>query len=86
MKLSPSLIASKEDKRRLIALLRAEEKLGGYHIQFNVVKRETLLQALESPQEYQDLLVRVAGYSAYFVELRREAQTMIIDRTENTAW
>jgi formate C-acetyltransferase len=86
MKLAPSLIAAKEDKQNLIALLRAEGKLGGYHIQFNVVKRETLLQALETPQEYQDLLVRVAGYSAYFVELRKEAQALIIDRTENAAW
>jgi formate C-acetyltransferase len=86
MKLAPSLIASKEDKQNLIALLRAEGKLGGYHVQFNVVKRETLLQALETPTEYQDLLVRVAGYSAYFVELRKDAQNMIIDRTENAAW
>jgi formate C-acetyltransferase len=86
MKLAPSLIASKEDKQKLIALLRAEGRLGGYHVQFNVVKRETLLRALETPQEYQDLLVRVAGYSAYFVELRKEAQNMIIDRTENAAW
>jgi pyruvate formate-lyase/glycerol dehydratase family glycyl radical enzyme len=86
MKLSPSLIASKEDKRKLIALLRAEGKLGGYHIQFNVVKKETLVDALERPDEYKDLLVRVAGYSAYFVDLRREAQDSIIARTENAAW
>jgi formate C-acetyltransferase len=86
MKLSPSLIATKNDKKNLISLLRAEEKLGGYHIQFNVVKKETLLEAIEKPQDYQDLLVRVAGYSAYFVELRPDAQNLIIERTENSAW
>lgn len=86
MKLSPSIIASKDDKKKLIALLRAEGKLGGYHIQFNVVNKETLLDALEKPEEYKDLLVRVAGYSAYFVELRKEAQNSIIARTENAAW
>lgn len=86
MKLTPALIASDDDKRKLIALLRAEGKLGGYHVQFNVVKKETLLDALDKPQDYRDLLVRVAGYSAYFVELRKEAQNLIIDRTENSAW
>ena len=86
MKLSPSLIASVDDKKKLIALLRAEEKLGGYHVQFNVVKKETLLDALDKPQDYKDLLVRVAGYSAYFVELRKEAKNLIINRTENAAW
>lgn len=86
MKLSPTLIASKEDKQNLIALLRAHGKLGGYHVQFNVIKKETLLDALERPEAYQDLLVRVAGYSAYFVDLREEAQNSIIDRTENVVW
>lgn len=86
LKLTPSLIASQEDKRKLIALLRAEAELGGYHVQFNVIKRDTLLKAVEKPQEYKDLLVRVAGYSAYFVELREEAQQLIIDRTEISSW
>lgn len=86
MKLTPSIIASREDKKKLIALLRAEGKLGGYHVQFNVVKKETLLDALEKPQNYKDLLVRVAGYSAFFVDLRKEAQDLIIERTENANW
>ena len=75
-----------ELEKKLIALLRAESKLGGYHVQFNVVKKETLMDALDKPQDYKDLLVRVAGYSAYFVELRQEAQDLIINRTENAAW
>lgn len=86
MKLNPSLISSEQDKQNLISLLRAESKLGGYHIQFNVVNKQTLLNALENPQEYRDLLVRVAGYSAYFIELRKEAQKLIIERTENITW
>lgn len=86
MKLSPSIIASKEDKQKLIFLLRSEGKLGGYHVQFNVVKKETLLDALERPENHRDLLVRVAGYSAFFVDLRKEAQDLIIERTENSAW
>lgn len=48
--------------------------------------QEMILKAVEKPQEYKDLLVRVAGYSAYFVELREEAQQLIIDRTEISSW
>ena len=78
IKLSPSLIASEADKKNLIALLRAEGELGGYHVQFNVVSTEKLRDAQEHPENYGDLLVRIAGYSAYFIELRREAQESII--------
>ncbi len=66
--------------------MRTEEELGGYHVQFNVVGTETLLDAQKRPDEYRDLLVRVAGYSAYFTELRPEAQQAIIDRTEQSEW
>lgn len=86
IKLSPSLIASEGDKKNLIALLRAEGELGGYHVQFNVVSTEKLRDAQEHPENYGDLLVRIAGYSAYFIELRREAQESIIARTENKGW
>lgn len=86
MKFTPSLIATKEDKKKLISLLRSQGKIGGYHVQFNVVKKGTLLEALENPEDYKDLLVRVAGYSAYFVDLRKEAQDLIIERTEMSNW
>ncbi len=86
MRLSPSLLTSEQDKRNFISLLRAEEDLGGYHVQFNVVGTETLLDAQKNPQDYRDLLVRVAGYSAFFTELRSEAQQAIIDRSELSAW
>lgn len=86
MKLTPDLILSEEGKKKLIAMLRTECDLKGYHIQFNVVDRDTLLAAQEHPEEHTDLLVRVAGYSAYFVDLRKEAQDLIIDRTEVSNW
>jgi len=86
MKLSPSLLANEQGKRNLIALLRTEEELGGYHVQFNVVSTETLRDAQIHPENHRDLLVRVAGYSAYFVQLRPDAQQAIIDRTELSNW
>lgn len=57
---------------------------GGYHIQFNVVGKETLLKAQQNPDEYRDLVVRIAGYSVYFTELSNSAQNDIIARTECT--
>lgn len=86
IKLSPSLIRSEADKKNLIALLKAEGQMGGYHVQFNVVSTETLREAQKNPENYTDLLVRIAGYSAYFVELRKDAQESIIARTENKSW
>ena len=66
--------------------MRTESQLGGYHVQFNVVSNDTLRNAQEHPENYSDLLVRVAGYSPYFVELRPDAQQAIIDRTELANW
>ena len=86
MRLSPSVLKTDSDRQNFISLLRAEEELGGYHIQFNVVSTATLLDAQEHPENYRDLLVRVAGYSAYFTDLRPEAQQAIIDRTELEQW
>jgi formate C-acetyltransferase len=54
------------------------------HIQFNVVDRQTLVDAQEYPEKYRDLIVRVAGYSAYFVQLSEGLQDAIIDRTEQS--
>jgi pyruvate-formate lyase len=55
---------------------------GGKHVQFNVVNAETLIEAQKEPKNHRDLVVRVAGYSAYFVELSKNTQEEIIDRTE----
>lgn len=83
MKFHPSALASEEDLYKLSAMLRTYLKHGGKHIQFNVVSQEQLLAAQEAPGEYSDLMVRVAGYSAYFVQLNRPMQNEIIARTSN---
>ncbi|MHA2603107.1 MAG: glycine radical domain-containing protein, partial [Candidatus Thorarchaeota archaeon SMTZ1-83] len=69
-------------RTRLAHLLRAYFKLGGHHIQFNVINKETLLEAQQKPEEYRDLIVRVAGYSDYFVNIGKALQNEIIARTE----
>jgi len=86
MKFSPDLLKTERDGQNFISLLKSEQDLGGYHIQFNVVSTETLRDAQKNPEKYPDLLVRVAGYSAYFIELHKDAQETIIMRTENKAW
>ena len=77
----PSVLASDSDLDKLGGLIRTYFTLGGHHIQFNVVDSETLRRAQEHPDEYRNLLVRVAGYSDYFIDLDREHQEEIISRT-----
>ena len=86
LRLSAQLVATDEDIDRFISLLRAIEELGVYHTQFNVVSTELLRKAMEKPEEHRDLLVRVASYMAYFVELTEEQQLDIISRTEYQGW
>ena len=81
VKLSPDLLKSERNRRNLASLIRAYFSLGAFHVQFNVVSAETLRKAQENPEDYRDLLVRVAGYSTQFVNLSREAQNAIIERT-----
>lgn len=82
-KVNPQMIAREEDKQKLIMLIRAFfNQLHGYHIQYNVVSRETLLDAQKHPDKYRDLIVRVAGYSAFFNVLSKATQDDIIARTE----
>ncbi len=69
----------------LAKLIRGYFKLGGHHIQFNVVDRDTLLEAQAKPDEHRDLIVRVAGYSDYFCDLSRVLQDEIITRTGHTS-
>jgi formate C-acetyltransferase len=84
-KLSPTAIASVSDRKKLVTILRGFfDNLFGWHVQYNIVSRETLLAAQERPEEYRDLVVRVAGYSAFFVTLARDTQDDIIARTEHT--
>ncbi|HSL41764.1 MAG TPA: trans-4-hydroxy-L-proline dehydratase [Desulforhopalus sp.] len=78
----PSVLAREQDLDKLGGLIRTYFSLGGHHIQFNVVDTRTLRDAQSHPDDYRNLLVRVAGYSDYFVDLDREHQEEIISRTE----
>ncbi len=82
-KLTPMMLMSEENRQKLIALLRTFfNRLKGYHVQINVVSRETLLDAQAHPEKHRDLIVRVAGYSAFFHVLSKRTQDDIIERTE----
>jgi formate C-acetyltransferase len=84
-KLNPSTLENDGDRHKLMALLRTFfEVHKGWHIQYNIVSRETLLAAKQHPDQYRDLVVRVAGYSAFFTALSPDAQDDIIARTEHT--
>ena len=85
LKLDPSLVAGEAGVRRLADFLIAFLDMGQYHVQFNVVDEKTLRAAQASPEEHRSLLVRVAGYSAYFVELCEDIQNDIISRTTQRA-
>ncbi len=81
IRLSPSIFETEEAISKMVSLLRSYHDLGGYHIQFNVIRDEVLKKAQKKPEEYRGLMVRVAGYSAYFTELNPEVQEDIISRT-----
>jgi len=75
---------SEEYKDAFAAYLRTFVDLGIHHVQFNVLDKKTLLDAQQNPEKYPDLQVRIAGYSAYFVDLPHETQDSIICRTEHS--
>ena len=79
----PALLKREEDQKKLCSLIRTYFKFGGHHIQFNIVDTATLYDAQKHPDEYKDLLVRVAGYSDYFNDMTEQLQNEIIARTEN---
>ncbi|MDL2233657.1 glycyl radical protein [Ruminococcaceae bacterium OttesenSCG-928-L11] len=84
-KVTPQVLEKEEDRMKLIALLRTFfNRLEGFHVQFNVVSRETLLDAQVHPEKHRDLIVRVAGYSAFFNVLSKQTQDDIIERTEQS--
>jgi formate C-acetyltransferase len=84
-KLSPSALTNETQKQKLISIIRTFfETLKGWHVQYNIVSRDTLLAAKKNPQDYRDLVVRVAGYSAYFTTLSPDTQDDIIARTEQS--
>ena len=77
----PAMLKREEDIIKLCALIRTYFSLGGHHIQFNIVDTETLHAAQQRPEEYRDLLVRVAGYSDYFNDMNADLQADVIART-----
>lgn len=83
MKLSPHLLAGETGLEKILQLVRTYFRLDGHHIQFNVVTAKTLRAAQQHPEKYRELIVRVAGYSDYFVDLGKELQEEIIRRTEH---
>ncbi|MFA7420982.1 MAG: trans-4-hydroxy-L-proline dehydratase [Melioribacteraceae bacterium] len=82
----PSLLKKDEDIKKLGKLIRSYFSLGGHHVQFNIVDTATLLAAQKTPEDYKDLLVRMAGYSDYFNDMNSDLQQEVIERTENDAF
>ena len=82
----PGMLRKEEDIRKLGHLIRTYFTLGGHHIQFNIVDTATLLAAQACPEDYRDLLVRMAGYSDYFNDMNADLQQEVIERTENDSF
>ena len=84
-KMTPQILSKDENKLKLIMLIRTFfNRLHGYHVQYNIVDRATLIDAQQHPERHKDLIVRVAGYSAFFNSLSKATQDDIIGRTEQT--
>lgn len=84
MKFLPSAVAGDQGLMNFASIVRSYFDQKGMHVQFNVIDKETLLDAQQHPENYKDLVVRVAGYSAMFTTLAKEVQDDIINRTEHT--
>ncbi|AEE90258.1 Pyruvate formate-lyase PFL [Tepidanaerobacter acetatoxydans Re1] len=82
-KLTPDILEGRENLKKIASLIKTFFNMGGHHVQFNVVSSELLRTAQEHPKDFQDLMVRVAGYSDYFVNLPKGLQEEIIARTEH---
>ena len=83
-KFTPSVVAGEEGLTQMANLVRSYFNMDGHHIQFNVIDRQTLIDAQNNPEEYKDLIVRVAGYSDHFRNLSKALQDEIIERTEQS--
>ncbi|NVM37450.1 MAG: formate C-acetyltransferase/glycerol dehydratase family glycyl radical enzyme, partial [Candidatus Lokiarchaeota archaeon] len=84
-KFAPQFFSEENRIKKLAHLIRAYFEMDGHHVQFNVVSADTLRAAQKNPEKYRDLIVRVAGYSDYFVNLGTDLQDEIIRRTEHSA-
>lgn len=86
MRFLPALLKREEDIEKLAHLIRVYFANGGHHIQFNIVDTATLRAAQKNPEDYKDLMVRMAGYSDYFNDMNIDLQEEIIERTEHSEW
>jgi formate C-acetyltransferase len=85
-KFTPQLLADEKGIEQMAHLVRSYFKMDGHHIQFNVVEADTLRKAQQHPEQYRDLIVRVAGYSDYFCNLGKALQDEIISRTGQSSF
>lgn len=84
-KMTPQMLSTEENRQKLELLIKTFfNRLHGYHVQYNIVSKETLIDAQKHPEKYKDLIVRVAGYSAFFNVLSKKTQDDIIGRTEQS--
>ena len=83
-KFTPDVVAGEEGLNNMATLIRSYFAMDGHHIQFNVIDKQTLIEAQKHPEEYKDLIVRVAGYSDFFRNLDKPLQDEIINRTEQS--
>ena len=86
LKIDPKLLEGERGLNSMMVLLKTQCTLDIYHTQYNVINPEILMDAQKNPGDHKDLLVRVAGYTAFFVELGKDIQDDIIQRTEIENW
>jgi formate C-acetyltransferase len=86
LRLGTQQLRTDEDIEKFVTFLRSIEELGGYHVQYNVISSELMRKAMKEPEKHRDLLVRVASFMSYFVELTETMQLDIISRTEHNSW
>lgn len=84
IKLSPSCVEGEDGTEKLVSFIQTWCDLKLWHLQFNIINKQTLIEAKKNPKEYSNLLVRVAGYSAYFTELSEDLQNDLIERTQHS--
>ena len=81
-KMTPQMLSTEENKQKLEMLIRTFfNRLHGYHVQYNIVSKETLLDAQQHPEKYPQLTIRVSGYAVNFIKLTKEQQDDVISRT-----
>ena len=84
IRIHPSAVNSAEGMQKLKDVTRTYMDMGGMEVQYNIISSDTMRAAQADPDSYRDLVVRIAGYSAYFNELSRDCQDDLISRTENS--